>query len=1229
MLRGHNHVSKFCREYGKPGGVKLSVTFDALNRISGKHRALFSSFLGDMVREHIGLQILSWKKVGPEARNKLWDEITRYFDVDLTVRKLVMNRLGQLLRNFRRKLRQTYILPNQDTPSKLNEVSARVKKEIEQDEEPTHGKPIVLEREGKQRRMNIKMMRLERGDKHVRKGRLIKRMWEWSDIQEKVNLDAARRELRSKELSIKESVQQMSQTEVSPVEIHPINSSADEEGGTTIVGCDHNDASIRKEMQKRKLLNLWELSKKRLINVPKGFFKSRFPIQRKCVGTTTSILWHLKKTTIIAEGTVYKSDGKIMLHNKALPKDCYKVSIDKSLVDAAFIPDVGSNGCTTVLDAVGGFVAWPKNQVVLDPKATPPSTIQMITGENKTAPKVQMKRKEVYVSSDAMQKEANKKRSQKALFWATAKVKTVNGEHQIQALVDKQKTTSWNEFSSTMASAITFYVTPSHTKKVFANMKRPCKGFSGRVTPLFSTMMVQATEDMGEDSAAPSNSHSTPIISQPLSSKPQNKKSKRKQRKDSAPTVPTTEETPDEAHVSTPSYDLPQSGEDSMQLSELMNLCTSLQEKVLNLEKAKTAQAKEISNLEKRVKQLEKKRKLKTPRLKRLRKISSTSRVESYNDASLGAQEDASKQGRKIVDLDADAEVILVDVTQEMNDDNLMFDTSMLEEHEKDVAEKEVSAIDPVTTTGEVVTTANVEVTTVNASTTTIDELTLAQTLIEIKAAKPKAVTSDATTTTTTRPKVRGVVVQEPSEFKTTSSSLQASQLLQDKDKGKGIMVEPEVPLKKKDQTAMQKEEEANIALLESWDNTQAMMDADFQLAQQMQTEEQEQLSIEEKSKLFVELLEKRKKHFAALRAQEKRSKPPTKAQKRNIKCSKTKAEGSSKRAGDELEQEKTKKQKGDDDQEEAEMKRHIEIVKDDEVPFETRDTQITTPKELEIQWILQALEGPSSNHVFKSNVQDSDSDVEEDTKSSQEFLVDLKQEYLDRTLLANQEKIVKKIWKLVLLGSRGKSKEKLICCGIRSLSKDYFQGVSWLSLADESLWGRSDARSCQGKKSLLKRNIVHALGGKPKRKGKQSPKDIVFLKVEDSPIGNESKYISNSESVMDKQDHHLLVPKLLGARPILGQMAHLVASIILDNARSYVIQSAFLTQGTVSNIPIVFSWSDNIRPEVSCLLFCCVLLVQKVYAAGLQLLEELLLSEDKDEVLQSFLVERIEQGNE
>ncbi|GKC33105.1 hypothetical protein Tco_1040399 [Tanacetum coccineum] len=36
-----------------------------------------------------------------------------------------------------------------------------------------------------------------------------------------------------------------------------------------------------------------------------------------------------------------------------------------------------------------------------------------------------------------------------------------------------------------------------------------------------------------------------------------------------------------------------------------------------------------------------------------------------------------------------------------------------------------------------------------------------------------------------------------------------------------------------------------------------------------------------------------------------------------------------------EMKREKTKKQKGDDDQEEAEMKRHIELVKDDEVAID------------------------------------------------------------------------------------------------------------------------------------------------------------------------------------------------------------------------------------------------------------------------------------------------------
>ncbi|GJX71202.1 transposase, Ptta/En/Spm, transposase, Tnp1/En/Spm-like protein [Tanacetum coccineum] len=451
---------------------------DENNHSNGKHKALFLSFLGDMVHEHIGLQILSWKKVGPEARNKLWDEITRYFDVDLTVRKLVMNHLGQLLRNFRRKLRQTYILPNQDTPSKLNEVPVKYSAILKAEDWVNFVNYMATE-EYKVKSAKAKMARSKCVFPHtIGRGGYAHVKEKMKETEDKINegtlqvyqgtdaktlvlgkekggyargvgsrvtykryfnlprskqaadeiilllesqLDAVRRERKEIELLINSMSSKMSQTKgmVSPVEIHPINSSADEEGGTTVLGCDQNDASIRKEMQKRETVK--SVGAKRTTRSIRKDSSSQDSQSKENVSVLPQAikcrLWHLKKTTIIAEGTVYKSDGKIMLHNKALPKDCYKVSIDKSLVDAAFIPDVGSNGCTTVLDAVGGFVAWPKNQVVLDPKATPPSTIQMITGENKTAPKVQTKRKNVYVSSDAMQKEANKKRSQKALVY--------------------------------------------------------------------------------------------------------------------------------------------------------------------------------------------------------------------------------------------------------------------------------------------------------------------------------------------------------------------------------------------------------------------------------------------------------------------------------------------------------------------------------------------------------------------------------------------------------------------------------------------------------------------------------------------------------------------------------------------------------------------------------------------------------------------------------------------
>ncbi|GJU94819.1 hypothetical protein Tco_1319575 [Tanacetum coccineum] len=429
------------------------------------------------------------------------------------------------------------------------------------------------------------------------------------------------------------------------------------------------------------------------------------------------------------------------------------------------------------------------------------------------------------------------------------------------------------------------FVNPFHTKKIFANMKREGKDFSGKVTPLFDSMLVQATEEVGEDSIPPTDSTQIPIIDQPsTSSQPKKKqKSRRKQRKEAETAHAETEE---EEHFNTPSNDPLPSGEDSMQLNELMALCTQLQQQVLDLEKAKSDQAIEIASLKKRVDKLEKRRQLRTTRLTRFKKLGTARRVKSSN-AGLGAQEDASKQGRSIEDIDADAEVTLVN---EQQNEDLMFDTGVLDDDEVfvDVASSEKNEqstkLDD-STAGEAVTTASVEdsaAPTIQVSTADIgevtaakiDELTLAQTLIEIKAAKPKVVTTAAITTTTTRPKGKGVVVQEPSEFRVPEESQPSIS----KDKGKAML---DAELEEEQKLARKQEEEANIALIESWENTQAMMKADRLLAERLQSKEREELTDEEKGKLFMELMEKRRKYFAAIRAQEKRNRPPTKTQKR------------------------------------------------------------------------------------------------------------------------------------------------------------------------------------------------------------------------------------------------------------------------------------------------------------------------------------------------------------
>ncbi|GJU19824.1 hypothetical protein Tco_1153166 [Tanacetum coccineum] len=424
-------------------------------------------------------------------------------------------------------------------------------------------------------------------------------------------------------------------------------------------------------------------------------------------------------------------------------------------------------------------------------------------------------------------------------FWATAKVQTVNGVRQLQALVDKKrvivtessirrdlhlddaegtdclptatifeelarmgyekpsqkltfykaffspqwkyfihtitqclsaKSTAWNEFSSSMASLIICLATNQKfnlSKYIFdAMVKHLDGGVKFLLYPRFLQVFINQQLEVPQDEAE------------------------------------------HEESVPTPSNDPQPSGEDSLQLTDLMVLCTKLQTQVLDLQKAKDAQAKEIVALKKRIQRLERKKMSRPTSLKRLKKVGMSRRVESSEDQeSLGAPEDASKQGRSIEDIDADVD-----------------DDEMHVEAKVDGKDEQSTKPDD-STSGEAVTIASVDDSVVP---TTLEEITLTQTLIQIKAAKPKVVTTAATTITTSRPKDKGVVVQEPIPLK------RKYQIALDEQIARDIQAKLDAKLLEEQKLAREQEEEANIALIGLWENTQAMMKDDRLLAERL-----------------------------------------------------------------------------------------------------------------------------------------------------------------------------------------------------------------------------------------------------------------------------------------------------------------------------------------------------------------------------------------------------------
>ncbi|GJW84476.1 hypothetical protein Tco_0157621 [Tanacetum coccineum] len=264
------------------------------------------------------------------------------------------------------------------------------------------------------------------------------------------------------------------------------------------------------------------------------------------------------------------------------------------------------------------------------------------------------------------------------------------------------------------------YVTLSYTKKIFGNIRRVWKGFSGRDTPLFPTMKVQAQQEQGEGSGYQQKDRNPS-----QNDKTEHGMEKTVQNQGQSPKMPKSES-------------IPSSGSG--------------------------------------------------PR--RQETIGDTIAQTGFENVSKTSNDSLLAGGR--------------------HGDEEMFDTSVLDGDEV-LAEPEVTVKD------------------VNLS---VDEVTLAQALADLKSEKvqkkanvveepsesitttPTLTTTTTATTTTattitavsTRPKAKGLVIHEEEQTTTPTVSSQQPSQVKARDKGKGIMVEEPMKMKKGDQISLDEE---------------------------------------------------------------------------------------------------------------------------------------------------------------------------------------------------------------------------------------------------------------------------------------------------------------------------------------------------------------------------------------------------------------------------------------
>nr|GEX41816.1 retrovirus-related Pol polyprotein from transposon TNT 1-94 [Tanacetum cinerariifolium] len=641
-----------------------------------------------------------------------------------------------------------------------------------------------------------------------------------------------------------------------------------------------------------------------------------------------------------------------------------------------------------------------------------------------------------------------------------------------------------------LSSHTTKYSSPALTQKMFANMRRVGKGFSGAKTPLFKGMIVEqqvgegapevdvedvpATGVADEGDASVADDDVPAAVDEPSIPSPT---------PSTQPPPPPSQDQPSTSQVQLTPPQSPQAQPPSPQhqpqpsqdagisidlLQNLLDTCTTLTRR----------------KLEKRNK---------ASKLQRLKKVGTSQRIETSDDTIM---DDVSKQGRMIADMDADVDVTLKDIAKDVAlDAEIEESANVLSMQDDEVEPFELQEVVEVVTTAKLIT----------------EVVTAAS--VTIIADAPQLTTAAAPTLNTTPSAARrrkGVVTRDPEETATPSTIIYSE--AKSKDKGKGILVEEPKPLKKQAQIehdeAYARELEAELNKNIDWDEEEH--DDISKKCGWIQDGLLKGMTYDDIRPIFENKFNSNVAFL--LKTKEQIDAEDSRALKRLSESQEDKA---------------SKKQKLDE--EVKELKKHLMIVPndDDDVytkatplalkvlvvdyeiytenikpyykikradgPSDTRDPKIAA---LRLKFnAFKALEGEKVNeskqlikndslaalyrkyhyeeglidNIYASKIQrftiqtssskalisnihshDSDSDVKEDNITSNEFIGDLNAEYHERALLANQKRF-------------------------------YKSKVTLDQLLSEQ----------------IPDNIVKALGGKCRRKKDNSQKEVIFTKTD------------------------------------------------------------------------------------------------------------------------------------